>query len=45
MTAATVKNVDPNQRTITLQVDGRMLQNLQAGDVTQVTIHKNANAK
>src|SRR5262245_25892188 len=45
MTTATVKNVDPNQKTITLQVDGRMLQNLQAGDSTQVTIHKNANAK
>jgi sporulation protein YlmC with PRC-barrel domain len=42
---ATVKSVDPNQRTITLQVDGRMLQNLQAGDSTQVTIRKNANAK
>jgi sporulation protein YlmC with PRC-barrel domain len=45
MTTATVKNVDPNQRTITLQVDGRMLQNLQAGDSTQVAIHKNAKAK
>src|SRR4029450_1126839 len=45
MTTATVKNVDPNQRTITLQVDGRMLQNLQAGDSTQVTIRKNAGAK
>jgi sporulation protein YlmC with PRC-barrel domain len=45
MSTATVKNVDPNQRTITLQVDGRMLQNLQAGDSTQVTIHKNAHAK
>jgi sporulation protein YlmC with PRC-barrel domain len=45
MAMATVKNVDPNQRTITLQVDGRMLQNLQAGDSTQVTIRKNANAK
>jgi len=45
MATATVKNVDPNQRTITLQVDGRMLQNLQAGDSTQVTIHKNASAK
>jgi sporulation protein YlmC with PRC-barrel domain len=45
MATATVKNVDPNQRTITLQVDGRMLQNLQAGDSTQVTIRKNANAK
>src|SRR5215467_9752741 len=42
MSTATVKNVDPNQRTITLQVDGRMLQDLQAGDSTQVTIHKNA---
>jgi len=45
MTTATVKNVDPNQRTITLQVDGRMLQNLQAGDSTQVTIRKSTNAK
>ena len=45
MATATVKNVDPNQRTITLQVDGRMLQNLQAGDSTQVTIHKNVHAK
>ena len=45
MTTATVKDVDPNQRTITLQVDGRMLQNLQAGDSTQVTIRKNAGAK
>jgi len=42
---ATVKSVDPNQRTITLQVDGRMLQNLQAGDSTQVTIRKNAGTK
>jgi len=45
MATATVKNVDPNQRTITLQVDGRMLQNLQAGDSTQVAIRKNANTK
>jgi hypothetical protein len=45
MATATVKDVDPNQRTITLQVDSRMLQNLQAGDSTQVTIRKNANAK
>jgi len=45
MSTATVKNVDPNQRTITLQVDGRMLQDLQAGDSTQVTIHKNAHGK
>ena len=45
MATATVKNVDPNQRTITLQVDGRMLQNLQAGDSTRVTIRKDANAK
>jgi sporulation protein YlmC with PRC-barrel domain len=42
---ATVKSVDPNQRTITLQVDGRMLQNLQAGDSTQVTIRKQPAAK
>jgi hypothetical protein len=42
---ATVKSVDPNQRTITLQVDGQMLQNLQAGDSTQVTIRKSASAK
>ena len=42
---ATVKSVDPNQRTITLQVDGRMLQNLQAGDSTQVTIRKQPVAK
>jgi sporulation protein YlmC with PRC-barrel domain len=45
MATATVKNVDPNQRTITLQVDGRMLQNLQAGDSTQVTIRKSVNTK
>lgn len=45
MAMATVKNVDPDQRTITLQVDGRMLQNLQAGDSTQVTIRKNAGSK
>ena len=45
MATATVKNVDPNQRTITLQVDSRLLQNLQAGDSTQVTIHKNAATK
>ena len=42
---ATVKSVDPNQRTITLQVDERMLQNLQAGDSTQVTIRKQPVAK
>ena len=45
MAMATVKNVDPNQRTITLQVDGRMLQNLQAGDSTQVMIRKNGGVK
>jgi sporulation protein YlmC with PRC-barrel domain len=45
MTTATVKDVDPNQKTITLQVDERMLKNLQAGDSTQVTIHKNLGAK
>src|SRR5215467_9685477 len=44
-TTATTKNVDPNQRTITLQVDGRMLQNLQAGDSTQVTIRKSVSTK
>jgi len=44
-TMATVKNVDPNHRTITLQVDGRMLKDLQAGDSTQVTIRKQASAK
>jgi sporulation protein YlmC with PRC-barrel domain len=41
MTSATVKNVDPAQRTVTLQVDERTLQNLQAGDSAQVTISKN----
>src|SRR2546429_7354147 len=45
MATPPVKNVDPNQRTITLQVDGQMLQNLQAGDSTQVAIRKNANTK
>ncbi len=45
MTTATIKNVDPNQRTITLQVEGRMLQDLQAGDSTQVTIRKQAATK
>jgi hypothetical protein len=45
MTTATVKNVDPNQRTITLQVDERMLKNLQAGDSTQVSIRKQSGAK
>src|SRR5215468_259363 len=44
-TTATVKSVDPNQRTVTLQVDGPVLQNLHAEDTTQVTIHKNVNAK
>lgn len=39
-TAATVKNVNPAQKTITLQVNERMLQNLQAGDSAQVTIRK-----
>ena len=44
-TTATVKNVDPNQRTVTLQVDGQVLQNLHAEDTTQVTIHKTTTAK
>lgn len=45
MTAATVKNVDPTQKTITLQVDEGMLKNFQAGDSTQVTIRKHPVAK
>jgi sporulation protein YlmC with PRC-barrel domain len=45
MTSATVKNVDPAQKTITLQVDELMLKNLQAGDSTQVTIRKHPVAK
>ena len=45
MARATVKSVDPNQKTITLQVDGRMLRDLQAGDSTQVTIRKQSGAK
>jgi len=44
-TTATVKSVDPNQRPVTLQVEGGVLQNLHAEDTTQVTIHKTANAK
>jgi len=44
-TTATVKSVDPNQRTVTLEVEGRVLQNLHAEDTTQVTIHKTTNAK
>jgi len=40
MTSAMVKSVDTAQKTITLQVDERTLQNLQAGDSTQVTIRK-----
>jgi hypothetical protein len=44
-TTATVKSVDPNQRTVTLEVDGRVLQNLHAEDTTQVMIHKTTNAK
>jgi len=43
--AATVKNIDPVQKTITLQVNERMLQNLQAGDSAQVTIRKHPAAK
>ena len=45
MTSATVKSVDTAQRTITLQVDERTLQNLQAGDSTQVTIRKHPATK
>jgi hypothetical protein len=45
MTTATVKSVDPNQKTITLQVDERMLKDLHAGDSTQVTLRKHSNAK
>ena len=44
-TMATVKSVDPNHKTITLQVDERMLKGLQAGDSTQVTIHKQVGTK
>jgi sporulation protein YlmC with PRC-barrel domain len=40
LASATVKNVDAKQNTITLQVNERMLQNLQAGDSAQVTIRK-----
>jgi hypothetical protein len=45
MTSATVKSVDPAQKTITLQVDEQMLKNLQAGDSTQVTLRKHPIAK
>ena len=45
MTSAMVKSVDTAQRTITLQVDERTLQNLQAGDSTQVTIRKHPATK
>ena len=45
LTSATVRNVDPTQRTITLQVDERTLQNLQAGDSAQVTIRKHSGVK
>src|SRR5262249_45649642 len=44
-TTATVKSVDPNQRTVTLEVEGRVLQNLHAEDTPQVTIQKTANGK
>ena len=44
-TAATVKNVDPVQKTITLQVNEQMLRNLQAGDSAQVTIRKHPAAR
>jgi sporulation protein YlmC with PRC-barrel domain len=45
MTAATVKSVDAKERTITLQVDGQILEGLHAGDSTQVMIHKRLAAK
>jgi len=45
LTSATVRNVDPTQRTITLQVDERTLQNLQTGDSAQVTIRKHKDVK
>jgi len=40
LTSATVKNIDPGHKTITLQVNEQMLRNLQAGDSAQVTIRK-----
>jgi len=45
MTAATVKSVNQTERTITLQVDGGMLKDLQVGDNTQVMIRKKVAAK
>src|SRR5262245_31767656 len=45
LTSATVKNIDPGQKTITLQVNEQMLRNLQAGDSAQVTIRKHPAAR
>src|SRR5262249_14937306 len=45
MATATVKSVDPNQKTITLQVDERMLKDLHAGDSTQVALRKHPGTK
>jgi sporulation protein YlmC with PRC-barrel domain len=45
LTSATVKNIDPAQKTITLQVNEQMLRNLQAGDSAQVTIRKHPAAR
>jgi sporulation protein YlmC with PRC-barrel domain len=42
LSSASVKNVDLANKTITLQVDERMIQNLQAGDSAQVTIRKHS---
>jgi sporulation protein YlmC with PRC-barrel domain len=45
MTSATIKNVDPKSKTITLQVNEQMLQNLQAGDSAQVMFRKHPAAQ
>lgn len=45
MTVATVKSVNQTEKTITLQVDGETLKDLQAGDSTQVMIRKKLAAK
>jgi len=45
LASATVKNVDPAQKTITLQVNEQMLHNFQAGDSAQVTIRKHPAAR
>jgi sporulation protein YlmC with PRC-barrel domain len=43
--SATVKNIDPAQKTVTLQVNEQMLRDLQAGDSAQVTIRKHRAAR